>query len=285
MNEKKDSFVIRTMERSEVDFAVALAANEGWNPGLYDADCFFKTDPNGFFLGLLDGEPIGCISGISYKGGFGFIGFYIVIPERRGQGYGIKLWNAALAYLKGRNVGLDGVVEQQANYKKSGFALAYRNIRFEGVAAPASGGSGNISVINDAMLGAVCDYDRRFFPVKRQGFLRCWTHMPESKAVAFIANGVVCGYGVIRRCRKGYKIGPLFADTGDIAETLFTNLTNNAEPGAPIYLDVPEANPAAVDLAGRHHMEKVFETARMYTGRTPEIDTGGIFGVTTFELG
>ncbi len=144
MNEKKDPYIIRTMERSEVDFAVGLAANEGWNPGLYDADCFFKTDPNGFFIGLLDGEPIGCISGISYNGGFGFIGFYIVIPERRGQGYGIKLWNTALAYLKGHNVGLDGVVAQQSNYKKSGFALAYRNIRYEGVAAPSSDESGNV---------------------------------------------------------------------------------------------------------------------------------------------
>jgi len=285
MNEEKDPFVIRTMERSEVDFAVDLAANEGWNPGLSDADCFFKTDPNGFFIGLLDGEPIGCISGISYSGGFGFIGFYIVIPERRGQGYGIKLWNAALAYLKGHNVGLDGVVAQQSNYKKSGFGPAYRNIRYEGVAAPSPGQSVNVSVIDDMLLDAVCDYDRRFFSVERQGFLRCWTHMPESKAAAFIANGVVCGYGIIRKCRKGYKIGPLFADTSDIAETLFTSLSSHAEPGSPIYLDVPEVNPAAVDLASRHHMEKVFETARMYTGQKPGIDTGGIFGVTTFELG
>ena len=149
---KRIRYIIRTMERSEVDFAVDLAANEGWNPGLYDAVCFFKTDPNGFFVGLLDGEPIGCISGISYSGGFGFIGFYIVIPERRGQGYGIQLWDAALAHLKGHTVGLDGVVAQQPNYKKSGFALAYRNIRYEGVAAPSPGESENISVIGDSLL-------------------------------------------------------------------------------------------------------------------------------------
>ena len=91
MNEKKDAFVIRTMERSEVDFAVNLAANEGWNPGLHDADCFFKADPNGFFIGLLGDEPIGCVSGVSYKGMFGFVGFYIVDPKHRGQGFGIQL--------------------------------------------------------------------------------------------------------------------------------------------------------------------------------------------------
>ncbi len=285
MTEKKGPFVIRTMERSEVDFAVDLAANEGWNPGLHDADCFFRTDPNGFLIGLLDGEPIGCISGISYGGGFGFIGFYIVIPERRGQGYGIRLWNRALAYLKGHTVGLDGVVDQQPNYKKSGFALAYRNIRYEGAAAVSSGDSAWISLIDDALLDAVCDYDRRFFPVPRKDFLRCWARMPESTAAAFVKGGVVCGYGVIRKCRQGHKLGPLFADTGDIARALFESLTGHADPGSPVYLDVPEVNPAALELARRHNMQRVFETARMYTGEHPAIDTGGIFGVTTFELG
>jgi len=285
MTEIKDPFVIRPMSRSELDLAVDLAANEGWNPGLYDADCFFKADPNGFLIGLLYGKPIGCISGVSYGGGFGFIGFYIVVPERRGQGYGIRLWNAALAHLKGHNVGLDGVVAQQANYKKSGFALAYRNIRYEGTAAPPSGESPHISVINDVLLNAVSAYDRRFFPAGRDAFLKCWTRMPESRAVAFLDGDAVCGYGVIRKCRQGHKIGPLFADTGDIAEALFVSLCGHAEPGAPVYLDVPEVNPAGVDLARRHHMEKVFETARMYTGENPAIDTAGIFGVTTFELG
>jgi len=285
MSAKKNPYIIRTMTRSEVDFAVELAANEGWNPGLHDADCFFNTDPNGFFIGLLDGKPIGCISGVSYGGEFGFIGFYIVVPERRVQGYGIRLWDAALAHLKGHNVGLDGVVEQQENYKKSGFTLAYRNIRYEGTAASFSGESSNISVIDVALLDAVTAYDRRFFPVKRDAFLKCWTRIPESRAVAFMDGDEVCGYGVIRKCRKGYKIGPLFADTGDIAEALFGSLSSHAEPGAPVYLDVPEVNPAALELARRHHMEKVFETARMYTGENPSIDTGGIFGVTTFELG
>ena len=38
-----------------------------------------------------------------------------------------------MARLEGRVVGLDGVVDQQANYQRSGFVLAHRNIRFGGV--------------------------------------------------------------------------------------------------------------------------------------------------------
>jgi hypothetical protein len=78
-------FSIRRMKRNELDFAIQLAAKEGWNPGLHDAECFYRTDPNGFFIGLLDeNQPVGCISAVSYNGTFGFIGLYIVAAEHRG---------------------------------------------------------------------------------------------------------------------------------------------------------------------------------------------------------
>jgi ribosomal protein S18 acetylase RimI-like enzyme len=120
------------MQRAEIDLAVEWAAREGWNPGLQDADAFHAADPEGFLLGALAGEPAAVISAVRYGEGFGFIGFYIVRPDLRGRGYGLTLWNAAMARLAGRNVGLDGVVAQQPNYRKSGFRLAYRNIRHEG---------------------------------------------------------------------------------------------------------------------------------------------------------
>jgi len=120
---------IREMIRRELDLACDWAAVEGWNPGLYDAECFYRTDPHGFFIGLLDGEPIGSISAVAYGKSYGFLGFYIVKPDYRGQGFGIQLWNAGMERLQGRNIGLDGVVAQQDNYKKSGFTLAYRSVR------------------------------------------------------------------------------------------------------------------------------------------------------------
>ena len=114
------NYIIRTMSRAEVDLAVAWAAAEGWNPGLHDAECYYTADPEGFWVGLLDGEPIATISAMKYGRSFGFIGFYIVKPEYRGKGYGFQIWKAAMDSLAGRNIGLDGVIAQQENYKKSG---------------------------------------------------------------------------------------------------------------------------------------------------------------------
>ena len=53
----------------------------------------------------------------------------------------------------------------------------------------------------------------------------------------------------------------------------------------PVVLDVPEPNRAAVAMAERYGMKPAFETARMYTGGAPSIDIGGVYGVTSFELG
>ncbi|HSH94361.1 MAG TPA: GNAT family N-acetyltransferase, partial [Roseimicrobium sp.] len=126
-------FSVRVMTRNDLDFAVGLAAKEGWNPGVLDADSFFQADPQGFLIGMLDDHPVACISAASYGGVFGFLGFYIVVPEHRGKGFGIRIWKAAMERLRGQVIGLDGVVAQQENYRKSGFALAYRNIRYGGM--------------------------------------------------------------------------------------------------------------------------------------------------------
>ena len=278
-------FSIRPMKRSEMDFAIQLAAKEGWNPGLHDAECFYRTDPDGFFVGLVDeNQPMGCISAVSYNGKFGFIGLYIVAAEHRGKGFGTALWQRAMQRLDGHNIGLDGVVGQQANYRKSGFNLAYRNIRYQGADLQSTSRK-DLVPLHQLGWERLVNYDSRFFPVRRIQFLSKWVRMPDSHGGAVVRSGRVTGYGIIRRCRTGFKVGPLFADNEEIAGAILTGLSKHIPRGEPIFLDVPEVNPAAVRLVERCGMTKVFETARMYTGPLPEIDLEGMFGVTTFELG
>ena len=279
------AYSIRAMSRDEINHAVEWAAAEGWNPGLHDADCFYAADPGGFLIGEINHEPVASISVVRYGRTFGFLGFYIVRPEYRGQGYGLRIWEAGLKRLSGRNVGLDGVVAQQENYKKSGFKSAYRNIRWEGISGgncPADPAVVDLSVVPFDRVEA---YDRPFFPDNRSAFLKSWLRQPESKVLGYLRNGTLSGYGMIRACRTGYKIGPLFADTPDQAEALFRSLKTGVKPGQPVYLDTPETNPGGVDLAEKYGMKVIFETARMYTGDIPRLPLDRLFGVTSFELG
>lgn len=276
------TFTIREAEFEDLSFILFLAQKEGWNPGLSDADSFFAADPHGFFIGELEGEKIGCISAINYNHYFGFLGLYIIKPEYRHMGYGHQLWLKAIDYFGDRTIGLDGVVEQQDNYKKSGFKLYYKNIRFEGI------GSGSIS--NDLIdlktlqLHEVVEYDKPIFGCSRAPFLDPWVNNSTSHSYGLIKDSKLNGYGVIRLCRKGWKIGPLFADDQQSAIKIYEGLITHAEK-EPVYLDVPAINSKAIEIANRFKMKKVFETARMYTKQPPDQHLEREFGVTTFELG
>src|SRR5690242_4582692 len=100
------SFEIAVASADDVLRMAEWAGDEGWNPGRTDIHAFFATDPAGFLMGRVDGEPQICISVVKYGAGFGFLGFYIARPAVRGKGYGLRIWNAGMARLEGRNVGL-----------------------------------------------------------------------------------------------------------------------------------------------------------------------------------
>ena len=71
---------------------------------------------------------------------------------------------------------------------------------------------------------------------------------PGRRTLAYVEANSICGYACVRACRQGHRIGPLFADTPEIAERLFAGLAGRLY-GAPIFLDVPEPNGEAVALA------------------------------------
>jgi hypothetical protein len=277
------------MRRDEIDLAIELAAREGWNPGLHDAHCFAAADPDGFLIAEVDGQIAGCLSAVSYDGRFGFIGLYIVVPGWRGHGIGWRMWAQGMQRLDGRLVGLDGVPAQQDNYRKSGFALAWRNVRYAGTARHAAGvpdtGGAIIVPLAEVDFAAVCADDRRVFPAPRERFLRAWIGMPDATALACVEGRRLAGWGVIRRCREGHKIAPLVAGSKAVAAALYAALCGRVPDGDAVYLDVPLPNGEAVALAEGHGMRGVFETARMYTGAPPPCELERVFGVASFELG
>ena len=247
------AFTIRTMTPDEIGLALDWAAAEGWNPGLYDAAPFLAADPEGFLIGLLEDEPVAMISAVRDGTTFGFLGFYLVRPYRRGQGYGWAIWQAAMARLAGRTIGLDGVLAQQDNYRRSGFQLADRHVRYQGQGQPApapepADGTRTIPLTAWSFASLAAD-DRAFFPTERYAFLQRWIAQPQTLALGLRHGDHLLGYGVRRACREGYKIGPLFADTPDAAEALFGALCARLPASAPVFLDTPASNPAALALA------------------------------------
>ncbi|MDD5129307.1 MAG: GNAT family N-acetyltransferase [Candidatus Omnitrophica bacterium] len=281
----KPGFIIRRMLEQEIaEIAIEWAAKEGWNPGLDDAACFYAADQQGFLIGELDGQPVAVISAVVYDNRFSFMGFYIVKPEFRGRGYGMQVWRAALDYLGSRNIGGDGVLERIKDYETQGFRAYYKNRRYQGLGSGRAGSAGLIE-IQKVDFEKLVSYDDAVFPAKRHQFLKCWIGRPQTKGYALLNGEKLSGYGVIRPCYKGYKIGPLFADNAETAEKIFNALRGEILLNQEFFLDIPETNPEAINLAEKYGMKVVFETARIYSKFLPATPLEKVYGVTSFELG
>ncbi len=275
---------ITQMTQAEVETAIYWAKIESWDPGIHDAECFYHTDPTGFYAAKLDEKILGTVSIVKYSKNFAFAGFYIVMPDFRGQGVGTALQQFVLSKSQNLNLGIDGVVNMQSRYEQAGFKTAYSNTRYAGVFNGAS--SKNCVPIKKSDLDRVAVFDSKFFPAKRLRFLECWLYQKDAHALTVQEpdSAAIKGYGVIRKCFRGHKIGPLFAEDAETAELLLSSLASTV-PNEQVFLDVPEPNIAGVKLAKSHGMTPVFSTVRMYTKAAPKLPLEKIFGVTTFELG
>ncbi len=277
--------VVRTLDMAEVERLVEWAAREGWNPGLHDASAFRAADPEGFLGAFVDGKMLAGICAVRYGASYGFIGLYISRPDHRGEGHGKAVWEAGMTRLSGRIVGLDGVDAQFDNYRAKGFVPTYRTIRFGGrFSPPGSEKDANLPKpvdLTPELLDQVIAFDGRVFPQPRRVFLERWLAPPHIVRVA-VSGGRVTGYGVMRACGVGSKIGGLAAIDGPTAKDLFASLA--AQATGDVFIDVPQPRGDFAEFLAAANMAPGFETTRMYHGGTLAL-ASELFGVTTLELG
>ena len=277
---------MRKMTRCEIDTIIEWAEREGWNPGLHDADALFAADPNGHLIGFLGKEPIATISAIKYDDDFGFLGFHIIPPEHRGKGYSLQMTEFALEYLHGASVGIDGVESLKYKYESLGFLHGWANIRYVGFGKGREEKLKNRDLLlSDIDFQVLDDYDANTFGHRRSNFLRTWINQPEGLSIGVVSSGRLGGYGVLRKCKVGYKIGPLYADSNEIAFEIFETLVKSIPTDERVYIDVPNVNYVAISIVKGHGMKEAFRTIRMYSRRVPDVPLSKWFSITCQELG
>jgi GNAT superfamily N-acetyltransferase len=278
----------RPLASEEVSILIEWAAEEGWNPGLGDAEAFWAADPEAFWGMEIDGELVGGGAIPAYEGRLGFMGLFIIRPEWRGRGLGRKLWYFRRDRLKSRlqegaPISMDGVFNMQPFYASGGFGFTHRNLRMQGIGQLAERDP-HLVQLTELPFDAVETFDEAHFGARRTAFLRRWIDPAGGLGLGFVDQGALKGMGVIRPCREGFKIGPLFSANPEVADRLYSALAGFAE-GKTVYLDIPEVNAEASALARRYGMSEVFGCARMVLGTPPALPWNSIYGVTTFEMG
>jgi Acetyltransferase (GNAT) domain len=139
----------------------------------------------------------------------------------------------------GAAIGMDGVFAMQPFYGRGGFVLAERNIRFEGGGEAAATPAGLVDA-REVPFADLAAYDAAHFAAPRPVFVDRWISQPDSRALVVMQGSEIQGFGVAQACRRGYKVGPLFAADPGVAEDLFVGLSHVARD-RPIFLDVPGA--------------------------------------------
>ena len=86
-------------------------------------------------------------------------------------------------------------------------------------------------------------------------------------------SGKINGYGVISEREpaviekhKSYKVGPLYADNTEIADTILENILTIAKPGESVYLETPGNNSAAAPLIKALEFERIGVQFKMFKG-------------------
>ena len=278
------NYKVQNMQADDIEIACQWAKKEGWGPGIDDPMTFYQADPNGFFKGVVEDKIVSVGSMVCYDSNFAFSGLYIVHPNFRGQGFGLALTHKRLEYAGSRLIGLDGVVENVSMYQKIGYKPYHENHRFLIAKQEDTANHPHIISYQPGIETSLSEFDRQYFPAQRNSFLAAWCRQTHGHCLIYIGDSKIKGYGVIRTCHGPDKIGPLFAETPEIANLLLKALMSHSM-SAEIYLDVPGNNSKAMALINHYKPQKVFSTIRMYRNGYPSINEAGIYGITTFELG
>jgi GNAT superfamily N-acetyltransferase len=287
-----EDFAISPASPDETRLILRMLADiEGWRMCIEAAEAWLAADPESFFIGRLNGEHIAHVSAVRYEENYGFIGCYWVRKDRRGQGFGVRMYRHALEHLKGCNIGISGLPYQVQNFCKSGFIPFSQDTRYVGKVAKLTvpeAHACHIVPYEETMLDSIAVYDRQVFPSVRKALLRAYFKMPNSFTYVYIENGNVRGYAVVHAVHGSNEIGPCFADNREIAKALVITVVNCLPDDATLGMNTQEENPESAQLIAElpeYEMKVFMLLKRLYTTEPPKIDVTKLWSPTGFSTG
>ncbi len=264
------------MTTSDIPVGQRLREQAGWNQSDDDWRRLLAWEPDGCFVGELDGQTVATATVTTYGPALAWIGMVLVDAAHRRRGIGRALFEHAMAYLDRRciaTIALDATPLGKEMYDRLGYVDAYGLERCVGVipeVASVRGESldGGARPLRSSDLPALLALDALAFGADRARLLRSLAgDHPDGCTVVERGSDLV-GYLLSRPGARGHHVGPLVALDELAAESLVRE-TLRPLGGTRVVMDVLLPNVHAGALASRLGLEPVRPFIRMTRGAPP----------------
>jgi GNAT superfamily N-acetyltransferase len=239
---------IRLMTKEDIPLGMRLKEANGWNQTEADWRRYLELQPDGCFVAVLDGEPVGTTTTCVF-GPVAWVAMVLVDAHCRRRGVGKELMCHALDFLDRqgvRCVRLQATPLGQPLYEKLGFVPDYLLRRYEGI-LPSADAVADMVPLRTEDTEDVLSFDRAVTCSDRQKLLlRLFDEFSESVRVVRRAENIE-GFVATRPGARALQIGPCLA-TATAGRRLLQHVRYQ-HGGKHAFIDIPTANESAVAWA------------------------------------
>lgn len=262
-----DGLVFRKLLETDVSFGMELKNFAKWNQTEADWKRFLLYEPDGCFVAMYNGEPVGTVTTINYQKRFGWIGMVLVHHQKRRIGIGTALLCKAINYLKEigvETIKLDATPEGKNVYVPLGFLEEFDLNRRQGVGVITNCEEFPIISVED--LHDIIRFDANVFGAERETVIK--NLVQENPDMSFMVRShksQIEGYITARSGLNAYQIGPWISKSASLAEELFVLMLKKLS-GKRIFLDVPCENEKSVETVEKYGFTIQRGFTRMFLG-------------------
>ncbi len=246
---------IRLLSEGDIDAALGLCRDAGWNQLAFDWLRLIRFQPTGCFAAVIDDNLVGTATTTSYGKDLAWIGMMLVDPKHQRRGIASELLRHSIDFLRNdgvESIKLDATPLGKTVYEHSGFQVESTFHRWRG----------RIDGPIDAARSETLDEERyvldeRAFGAGRRDFLNA---LAEESIVVTGPNA----YGMLHPGYLATYLGPVVAADAGGAKEIILRLLKTVQ--GDVFWDVLDDNDAAVELARSLDFQIVRELTRMSIG-------------------
>ncbi|MCS7166431.1 MAG: GNAT family N-acetyltransferase [Gemmatales bacterium] len=265
------SLTIRLMQPDDIPLGMYLKEQAGWNQTPRDWQRFLTLEPTGCLVAEYSGHAVGTTVALCF-GDTAWLAMVLVEQSYRRRGIGRALVEHALKYLasrKVRTIRLDATDLGRPLYEQFGFSTEYTITRFAGT--PKLLETPYELSVRQAVFSdytAVSALDALVTRTDRSRLIAEWWRDDQIAKYVATQNNQIAAYAFLRPGAKAYQLGPVIgvADLG----LMFLAQVMGLAAGKPIYIDIPDYQIAARDMAQNLGCRAERSFHRMWLGQAPQ---------------